>query len=303
MEFGYCPPSGERGAETIRPGEFIADLHRVLDVAVQGFSSLWVSDHLQFGQKYRLEGWTQLTWLAARYPDVRLGHMVLANSFRNPALIAKMSATLQALSGGRFILAYGAGWHDEEYRGYGFDFPPPATRIAMLEEGLQVIRAVWTQAPANFKGRYYQVEGAYCEPRPDPLPPIMVGGGGEKLTLRAVARHADWWNDVHRPLPELRHKLDVLREHCQAEGRDFNSLRKSVTIWLFLNRSHAAAVDRAGALLEGDQPSVAGDPAAVRDHLAQLAEMGFDMCHLVFPNFPETDDLRLFLDEVRPHFA
>jgi alkanesulfonate monooxygenase SsuD/methylene tetrahydromethanopterin reductase-like flavin-dependent oxidoreductase (luciferase family) len=302
IEFGYCPPSGERGAETIRPREFIADLHQVTDVAAQAFGSLWISDHLMFGEKYRLEGWTQLTWMAARYPNVRLGHMVLANSFRNPALLAKMAATLQALSGGRFILAYGAGWHDDEYRGYGFDFPPPATRVAMLEEGLQVIRAVWTQAPANFAGRFYRVEGAYCEPRPQPVPPILVGGAGEKLTMRVVARHADWWNDLHRPTEAIRHKLAVLGEHCRAEGRGFDSLRKTMTIWTFIDRSHAAAVNRAGKLLESENPALAGDPAAIRDRLTELAELGFDLFHLVFPNFPETDDLRLFIDEVMPHF-
>jgi alkanesulfonate monooxygenase SsuD/methylene tetrahydromethanopterin reductase-like flavin-dependent oxidoreductase (luciferase family) len=303
LEFGYCPPSGERGAELIRPREFVADLHAVLDVAAQGFGSFWISDHLMFGPKYRLEGWTQLAWLAARYPAVRLGHMVLANSFRSPALLAKMAATLQVLSGGRFILAYGAGWHDEEYRGYGFDFPSTATRIAMLEEGLQVIRALWTQAPANFTGRFYRLEGAYCEPRPEPIPPILVGGSGERLTLRVVARQADWWNDLYRPPDVLRRKLDVLRGHCEAEGRDFAGLRKTVTIWTFLDRSHAKATRRAGDLLDGENAVIAGDPAAIRDRLAELAEIGFDMAMLVFPNFPETDDLRLFLDEVRPHFA
>ncbi len=221
-----------------------------------------------------------------------------------PALMAKMAATLQALSGGRFILAYGAGWHEEEYRGYGFDFGTAARRIAMLEEGLQVIRALWTQAPASFDGRFYHVKDAYCEPRPDPVPPIMVGGSGEKLTLRVVARHADWWNTMYLPPDVLRRKLAVLREHCRAEGRDYERLRKTVTIWVFLDRSHAAAVGRAGDLLQKpDQPVIAGDSAAVRERLSELAEMGFDLCMLVFPRFPETDDLKLFVDEVRPHFA
>jgi alkanesulfonate monooxygenase SsuD/methylene tetrahydromethanopterin reductase-like flavin-dependent oxidoreductase (luciferase family) len=287
----------------IRPREFITDLHNALDVAVQGFGSVWISDHLQFQAKYRLEAWTELAWLAARYPQVKLGHMVLSNSFRSPALLAKMAATLQALSGGRFILAYGAGWHEEEYTSYGFDFPALRVRIAMMDEGLQVIRTLWTQAPANFEGRFYHLKDAYCEPRPDPAPPIMVGGSGKKLTLRVVARHADWWNEEYRPAEALLQDLAALREHCQAESRDFDRLRKTVMIWTYLDRSHAKALDRAGDILNGDRPAMAGDPAAIRDQLTELADMGFEQAMLVFPNFPETDDLRLFLDEVVPHFS
>ena len=301
VEFGYGPPAGERQFETVRPAEFISDLHRVLDVAAQGFGSLWIPDHLQFGTRYRLECWTMLVWLAARYPNVKLGTIVMSNSFRQPALMAKMAATLQTLSGGRFILGYGAGWHAEEYRAYGYDYPSPGERVAMLEEGVQVIRALWTQSPANFQGRYYRLSDAYCEPRPDPLPPIMIGGGGEQRTLRVVARHADWWNDVLRPPDELRHKLAVLRRHCEAEGRDYDSLPKSVNVRIVLDRSHSAALARAAAL--GDAPCLKGDPAAVRDQLAALADLGVSMFQVVLAGFPATDDLRLFLDEVVPAFT
>jgi alkanesulfonate monooxygenase SsuD/methylene tetrahydromethanopterin reductase-like flavin-dependent oxidoreductase (luciferase family) len=302
LAFGYNPPTGERGFETIRPAMFVADLHRVLDVAATAFESIWLADHLQFGTKYRLECWTQLAWVAARYPDVGLGTIVLANSFRQPALMAKMAASLQVLSGGRVILGYGAGWHEEEYVAYGYDYPSPGIRLAMMEEGLEVIRALWTEAPANFQGRFYRLTDAYCEPRPDPLPPIMIGGSGEKRTLRLVARYADWWNATARPLADLEHKLHVLRAHCAAEGRDFDRLRKTIMVRVYIDRVHANAIRQAGDQLGSDNPPVAGDPAAVREQLLALHELGVDLCQLVFPHFPETDDMRLFIDEVLPAF-
>jgi alkanesulfonate monooxygenase SsuD/methylene tetrahydromethanopterin reductase-like flavin-dependent oxidoreductase (luciferase family) len=303
IEFGYHPPAGDRGLELIRPDHFVDDLHRALDIATQGFTSVWVSDHLMFGAKYRLECWTQLLWIAARYPSVDVGTIVLANSFRHPALMAKMAATLQMLSGGRCILGYGAGWHAEEYAAYGYDYPSAATRIAMMEEGIQVIRALWTEAPANFSGKFYRLQDAYCEPRPRPPPTLMIGGAGERRTLRLVARYADWWNDVARPRETLQRKLAVLREHCLDEGRDYDQLRKTYMVRVYIDRSHAAALERASDALKSDNPPLAGDPAAVREQLHELAELGIDLCQLIFPRFPETDDLRLFMDKVLPEFT
>ena len=303
LEFGYHPPPGDRDLEQIRPRDFVADLERALDVAAAAFPSVWVSDHLMFGDKYRLECWTLLLWIAARYPSIDVGSIVLANSFRHPALVAKMAATLQTLSGGRCILGYGAGWHAEEYVAYGYDFPPPATRVAMLEEGVQVIRALWTDAPANFQGRFYHLADAHCEPRPSPPPPIMIGGGGEQRTLRVVARHADWWNDVARPRAVLQRKLALLQDYCRLEGRDYASLRKTYMVRVYLDRSHAAALARAGEALQSDNPPLAGDPSAVREQLHELAELGIDLCQLIFPRFPELDDLQLFVDEVLPTFT
>src|SRR5205085_11949001 len=113
---------------------------------------------------------------AARHPELRFGHTVTCQSFRNPALLAKMAATLQFLTGGRFILGIGAGWYEAEYRAYGYDFPPPGVRLAQLDETVQIIKAMWRDKPATFHGQYYQIEGAYCEPPPEPRPPLMIGG-------------------------------------------------------------------------------------------------------------------------------
>ncbi len=182
------------------------------------------------GDRYRIEPWTQLTWLAARVPRVRLGHSVLANSYRHPALMAKMSASIQALSGGRFILGYGAGWLEDEYRAYGYPFPPTRERIARMDEALRLIKTMWTESPATFHGEFYSVEEAWCEPRPDPLPPIMIGGSGERYLLRAVAEHADWWLS-YGDVPAIQErKLAVLADHCRDVGRDPATIRKAVPV-------------------------------------------------------------------------
>ncbi len=302
VHFGYNPPSGTRGIERFDTRTFVRDLQGVLDVASQHFVSLWVSDHLMTVEPFRMDVWTQLTWIAARYPGPQLGTIVLANSYRHPPLLAKMAASLQEFSHGRLILGYGAGWHEPEYRAYGYDFPTARVRIAQMVEGLKVMRAMWTDAPASYDGEYYQVREAYCEPRPSPLPIVMIGGDGERYTLRAVAEHADWWNTVMRPIPTLRHKLDVLQQHCADVGRDFASVRKTVTRTLYLAPTRSAAEARAGAALQRAEPPFAGEPAALIDHLHELIALGFDLFQLVFPMFPETDDMRLFVDEVLPAF-
>lgn len=172
----------------------VEDTFPYFDQTVAPFDILWMPDHVQYGANKVAEGWTLLTWALARYPDKRCGHEVLCNSFRNPALLAKMAATAQALSGGRVILGIGAGWNEEEYRAYGFPYPPAKVRIAQLAEAIELIRRMWSDAPAEYHGEHYSISGASCEPRPNPVPPVMVGGSGEKYLLRVVARHADWWN-------------------------------------------------------------------------------------------------------------
>src|SRR5438552_4644252 len=168
VDFGYNPPSGTRGWELFPPETFVRDLQNALDIASKSFSSLWVSDHLMTEQPFRMDVWTQLTWIAARYPEPLLGTIVLSNSYRHPPLMAKMAASLQDFSRGRLVLGYGAGWHEAEYRAYGYEFPPAKVRIAQLVEGVQLMRAMWRSSPASFSGRYYSIDNAYCEPRPEP---------------------------------------------------------------------------------------------------------------------------------------
>ncbi|RIK36485.1 MAG: LLM class F420-dependent oxidoreductase, partial [Chloroflexi bacterium] len=187
----------------------VEDTFPYLDRAAAPFDSLWFPDHVQYNGHKVSEGWTLLAYALARYPDKLCGHEVLCNSFRNPAHLAKMAATAQAISGGRFVLGIGAGWNKEEYLAYGWHYPSARVRIAQLAEAIQLIRTLWTEAPASYQGQYYQIANAYNEPRPDPIPPVMVGGSGEKYLLRVVAQHADWWNYGFRDAESYTHKQAV----------------------------------------------------------------------------------------------
>ena len=199
-------------------------IRTILESAPPAFTTVWISDHLQFDDDPVDEGWTKLTYLAAAFPRFTYGHLVLCQSYRNPALLAKMAATLQHLTGGRFILGLGAGWHDEEYHAYGFDFPRAGVRVAQLAETIEVVRAMWTQSPATYHGEYFHVENAYCEPRPDPPIPIMVGTNGPKA-LAVTARLADWWNwdgpwDLMYEKP-----YETLKAACEAIGRPVSEIK------------------------------------------------------------------------------
>ncbi|HXQ20921.1 MAG TPA: TIGR03560 family F420-dependent LLM class oxidoreductase [Candidatus Acidoferrales bacterium] len=212
------------------------ELRAIAQAAEQlGYHSLWLYDHF-YHFPYPdnitvLEPWTLMSVLAGATSTIRFGTMVLCHGYRPPALLAKMAATLDVLSGGRLEIGYGAGWHAEEFAGYGYDFPPIATRIRQMEEGLTVMKRLWTDGRATFQGKHHQLADAICEPKPvqRPHPPITIGGGGERLLLRAVARHADVWNYFPVPLPEFERKSTVLDAHCRALGRDPQTLQRSLT--------------------------------------------------------------------------
>jgi alkanesulfonate monooxygenase SsuD/methylene tetrahydromethanopterin reductase-like flavin-dependent oxidoreductase (luciferase family) len=287
LYLGYNPPTGDRLIEPVNPRTYTKDLQGCLDVAAKTFSSLWISDHHMTGDRFRLECWSVLMWVAARYPGPMLGTCVMANSYRHPPFLAKMVASLQYLSNGRFIFGYGAGWTEEEYLAYGYEFPSARKRIEQLDDGVRVIKALWT----------------YCEPQPDPLPPLMLAGDGEKYMLKVVAEHADWWLSYARRPEVQERKLAVLAEHCKSFGRDVSEIKKAAPLTVYLDRDGAAAKARAGKKLDGENPAFAGDPAELRDHLARIQDLGFDLVQLAFAGWPDTDDLKLFADEVAPHFG
>jgi alkanesulfonate monooxygenase SsuD/methylene tetrahydromethanopterin reductase-like flavin-dependent oxidoreductase (luciferase family) len=301
VHFGYNPPSGDRRLEPVVPATYRDDLDRVLGIVEPVFDSVWVSDHFMTEDRFRLEAWTLLTWIAARRPALSLGTIVLGASYRHPPLLAKMAASLQHLLDGRLIFGYGAGWAEDEYRAYGYEYPPARVRIDQLDEALSVIKALWTGHPVDFDGRWFRLEGAICEPHPDPPPLVMVGGEGRR-TMEVAARHADWWNCLHRPLPALRERLERLDRACEQAGRDPMSLRRSMYLTVYLASDGAAARRAAGARVESDAPAFAGEPSELIDHLSGLEELGLDAFQLVFARFPEVDDIELFAERVLPAF-
>jgi alkanesulfonate monooxygenase SsuD/methylene tetrahydromethanopterin reductase-like flavin-dependent oxidoreductase (luciferase family) len=300
--FGFNAPPGDREMGRVDRATFVADQDRLIGFAARFFDSVWISDHVMEGDRYRIEPWTQMTWLAARFPSITLGHNVLCNSYRHPPLMAKMAASIDALTGGRFILGYGAGWLEPEYRGYGYDFPPTKVRIAQMEEAVRLIRTMWTDSPATFEGEWYRVQEAYCEPRPDRHPPILIAGEGEQYLLRAVAKHADWWLSYGHRVEVLERKLNVLADHCREIGRNVDEIRKATPLTVYLRRSADDARRWAGDAVNADQPAFAGDPTALRDRLTELHALGFDMVQLRFADLMRSEDVALFADEVLPHF-
>lgn len=270
----------------------------VLEMAPPQFSTVWISDHLQFGDEARFEGWTLLTYLAAAFPRFRYGHLVLSQSFRNPALLAKMAASLQELTGGRFIMGIGAGWHDEEYRAYGYDYPSGGVRVAQLAEAIEVMRAMWTQSPATYHGTHYHVDGAYCEPRPDPPIPIMIGTNGPRA-LGVTARLADWWN-WDGPWEEVYRKpYETLRAHCEAIGRPFEeiTLTAGFPVWLPDDPSKFEATYE-HSFYPGQVFRVFGPtPADAIREIEMLVDVGVSHFQV---SFEDMTTYRRFIDEVLP---
>jgi alkanesulfonate monooxygenase SsuD/methylene tetrahydromethanopterin reductase-like flavin-dependent oxidoreductase (luciferase family) len=276
-----------------------------LDKTLGPFDSLWLPDHVQYSAHRVAEGWTLLPWALARYPDKLCGHEVLSNSFRNPAHLAKMVATAQALSGGRVILGIGAGWNEEEYGAYGWPYPPTRTRIAQLAEAIELIRAMWTQAPASYRGEHYQIAGAYCEPRPDPIPPVMVGGHGETYLLRVVARHADWWNYPFRDAALFAHKQEVLKRHCREVGRDYDTIRRVVRIGILIAETERE-VERlkiAPNIRPMTDIRLAGTPARVTEALRAIIAQGAHRLTVNFADAPRPEGTQLFAAAVLPHLG
>ena len=192
------------------------------------------------------EGWTALAYLAGITNRLRLGLMVTGNTYRHPAVLANMCATLDVVSKGRLEIGLGAAWNAAEHEAYGIDFPPLGQRMDALDEACQVIDSLLTKPVSDFAGQHYQLSGAFCEPKPvqQPRPPLVIGGGGEKRTLRIAAKYADQWNFPGRTGDELRAKLEILHQHCAAVGRDPAEIEVSVHLFEPLEPVTAAATAR-----------------------------------------------------------
>jgi alkanesulfonate monooxygenase SsuD/methylene tetrahydromethanopterin reductase-like flavin-dependent oxidoreductase (luciferase family) len=192
-----------------------------------GYYSLWVADRLAIGKYPRFEPFTLLSALSLETKKIRLGTMVACNSYRNPALTAKITSTLDVISNGRLILGYGAGANlfTDEYEAYGYPFPKPNIRIKQMREGIIIIKKLWTEEKASFKGDFYNVKDAICEPKPvqKPHPPIIVGGEGESI-MKTTAELADGWNCRALPIEEYKRRVDILTKYCDEYGRRIEDL-------------------------------------------------------------------------------
>jgi alkanesulfonate monooxygenase SsuD/methylene tetrahydromethanopterin reductase-like flavin-dependent oxidoreductase (luciferase family) len=281
-------------------GDVLTFYRRMVEALSPEFTTLWVSDHFQFGDAPVLEGWTRLTYLAALFPHLKVGHLVLGQGYRNPALLAKMGATLQYLTGGRFILGIGAGWHEEEYRAYGYGYPSRGARVAQLAEAIQIIRAMWTEESATFHGEHYMIDGAVCVPRPDPIPPILVGTPSPKA-LRVTARLADGWS-WDAPMASYGPAYEELVRACAEIGRD------PASVWLTAGADVDFPDDPAAFVAEHPQeyyPNIpvrplGPTPADAVEHLRPLVELG--VTHfMIYPSSLRT--LERFSSEVAPVLA
>jgi F420-dependent oxidoreductase-like protein len=228
------------------------------------FPSVFRSDHFFIGaQQDSLEAYLSFAVAARETSTIRFGPLVTPVTFRSPVDVGRMAAQLHQLSNGRFTLGLGAGWNEAEHRAYGIPFPPIGERFDRLDEAIRLMRGLWGPGPASFEGRHYRLDGADCIPKPKGgHMPLIIGGGGEKRTLRLVARHADEWNAVNLAPEAYRHKVDVLERHCEAEGRDPGSIARSMMSF---------------GIVGPDQPAIDGATRKVMGMFAPGADMPLDV--------------------------
>ncbi len=279
----------------------------VLECEQLGYHSIWLDDHLMYGNWPILECWTTLSALSATTNRIRLGTMVSCSSHRNPAVLAKMASTVDVLSNGRLELGIGAGTQKIEHVAYGLGFPKANVRIERLNEALAVIRRLWTEEKANFTGEYYTLKDAVCEPKPiqKPHPPITVGGSGEKL-LKVTAQYADRFDWGFLPsLDAYKRKLEVLEDHCKSIGRNFLEIERSCwpsgQVLIGSSQKEADAkvsqLKPAGVTLEEfKKNSLAGTPAECRERLNVYRDLGVTCFMLYFGDLPNLEGLKLFAD-------
>ena len=236
MRFGLQHPNFSFDYEHQDTSQIFGSLKNLIVKAENsGFDSFWVMDHFHqipiIGkpEEPMLESWTTISVLAGITSKIKLGTLVTGVIYRYPSLLAKVAATLDVLSNGRLFMGIGAAWNEQESLAYGIGYPSNQERLLRLEEAIQIIRKMWTEEPsASFNGKYYQIHNAYCNPKPiqKPAPPILLGGSGEKRTLKIVAKYADACN-LFGSTDTVKRKLNILKEHCKTVGRDYDSILKT----------------------------------------------------------------------------
>ncbi len=294
----------------------VLDLWRHLEST--GWDVACVTDHFMPNTKEKegamLESWSTLSALAALVPRMRVGTIVLGNTYRHPAVVAKMAAQVDIISGGRLLLGMGAGWQQNEHESYGIPFYTMKERLERLDEACEVMKSLWTKPRSDFKGRYYQLADAPLDPKPvqSPHPELMIGGGGERVTLRIVAKHADHWNVWGGP-QVLTRKGKILDEHCAAVGRAPKTITRSVNMALLITDKKDEVEQLAKTIetrmgrhaADARDTCLAGTPDQIRERLQQLKAAGCDVLFIpsLFRPLPELRrDLDRFIKEIAPAF-
>ena len=289
---------------------------KAIEVAVLaeelGLDSLWTYDHFHNvpvpAHETMFECWTTLAAISQRTSTIMLGQMVGCAPYRNPALLAKITSNIDVMSGGRLIWGIGAGWYEHEFKGYGYDFPKASDRIRVMRETVEIVKALWSEADVSYDGKHFQLEGAQCDPKPlqQPHPQILIGGGGEQLTLRVVARHADASN-FGGNLVEFAAKTEILKQHCRDVGRDYDEIQKTWSPEIFIRESEAE-LQAAGSRSFWGEPveawtagNIVGTPEQAAEKIQQYIDLGCTGFYPWCSDYPETETLRLFAEQVVPH--
>jgi F420-dependent oxidoreductase-like protein len=304
MELSSIPDPQAKWAKTIELSVLAEEL---------GYDSLWAYDHFHNvpvpAHETMFECWTTLAAISQRTSRIQLGQMVGCAPYRNPGLLVKITSNIDVMSGGRLFWGIGAGWYEHEFKGYGYEFPPAKDRIRLLRETVEIVKAMWTEPDVSYEGRHFSLNGAQCDPKPlqTPHPPILIGGGGEQLTLRVVARHATHSNFGGKP-HEFAHKTEVLKDHCKAVGRDYDEIAKTWSPEVFIRETEAeltAAGSRSflGEAVESwTAGNLVGTPEQVAEKIRTYVDLG---CTGFMPwcsDYPDTETMRLFAEKVIPEF-
>ena len=328
MRFGLFVPQGWRldlvGIEPSKQWDAMLGVARLAEDL--GFESVWVFDHFHTvpvpTQESTHEAWTLMAALAASTSRIRLGQMCTCIGYRNPMYLAKVAATVDTVSGGRTEMGIGAGWYEHEWNAYGYGFPGAGDRIAMLAEGVEIMRQAWRDGVATFAGEHYRVDGAICRPKPlqDGGIPLWIAGGGEKKTLRIAAQYAAYTN-FDPTFEGFTRKSQVLAEHCKAVGRDFDEITRSADYNVVIGRDEAEVEDRLRRVEEHYRPfltpeqlatnlqqyrngPLVGTAEQIVERLRELEEAGMTYAIGHFQDVAYDDAaVRLFAEQVIPALA
>jgi F420-dependent oxidoreductase-like protein len=311
MQFGLQHPNFNFDYNGRDASQIIDSLKRLATKAENlGFDSFWVMDHFHqispVGKQEdpMLEGWTTISVIAGITSKIKLGTLVTGIIYRHPSVLAKMGATLDVLSKGRLFMGIGAAWNQEESLAYGIPFFQNKERLLRLEEAIQIIRKMWTEEEpaATFNGRYYQINNAYCNPKPiqKPSPPIMVGGSGERHTLKIVAKYADACN-LYGSAETVKRKLSILNEHCKSVGRDYDSILKNKLGFIIIDNDKEMVEKRVQQIISKGIPEerireflMYGTPEEVLKQIELLEDVGTQYLIVDLEPYRELEALEIF---------